>query len=598
MKSSRASQLLEKNKPPRDTATKSRSVIQTVPVVVESEDAVEAAKRPEVQQQEQPATKGVQQPNELVLHNVSQLLQQLGEQIDAREKKLLQKTETQYQRNEKNVNNVVLNLFTSIVVLMREVVKRSLFHVLKETSAKLKERFDLGTSGTVAFVAQGTQEQENKQNEITVQTLTNTQKAWKEAMKATQPPEADVETSLVNQAQDTFKKLDCHRRVLVVALQTYQTNHLQAEIKFIESVYSIKTKSVKALWQRLQLLIQDYQKHQDQLVSATMAAIASIQRKQEQTTSQLQADKERFMERLKKLWNTYKGNTLLVDDTNSEANDLRVALDTLLAGTSLDFVQAADLLQKHWQTVAQHVESCTIVGASSKRDVNKAALQKNVDKMLFCAKQRAQVLQNAKRFASTQAWIQELRKWDAAMKQLEKEAHVLRKLAKSSNDVPEACVPGVSDKHSMIVVHRQWKRLIFALAPLAAKLAQREGEAREQGTTMYAVLLNKVGLELKQGLDACLLKQRAIEEEHLDTERAQVSVEEQHFKLLSDKYVADSSYMSSELQGYGQESNKCRELITKLFKLKTWQEHASHLQLQLRDMQPLVVGISKSINVY
>lgn len=598
MKSSRASQLLEKNKPPRDTATKSRSVIQTVPVVVESEDAVEAAKRPEVQQQEQPATKGVQQPNELVLHNVSQLLQQLGEQIDAREKKLLQKTETQYQRNEKNVNNVVLNLFTSIVVLMREVVKRSLFHVLKETSAKLKERFDLGTSGTVAFVAQGTQEQENKQNEITVQTLTNTQKAWKEAMKATQPPEADVETSLVNQAQDTFKKLDCHRRVLVVALQTYQTNHLQAEIKFIESVYSIKTKSVKALWQRLQLLIQDYQKHQDQLVSATMAAIASIQRKQEQTTSQLQTDRERFMERLKKLWNTYKGNTLLVDDTNSEANDLRVALDTLLAGTSLDFVQAADLLQKHWQTVAQHVESCTIVGASSKRDVNKAALQKNVDKMLFCAKQRAQVLQNAKRFASTQAWIQELRKWDAAMKQLEKEAHVLRKLAKSSNDVPEACVPGVSDKHSMIVVHRQWKRLIFALAPLAAKLAQREGEAREQGTTMYAVLLNKVGLELKQGLDACLLKQRAIEEEHLDTERAQVSVEEQHFKLLSDKYVADSSYMSSELQGYGQESNKCRELITKLFKLKTWQEHASHLQQQLKDLQPLVVGISKSINVY
>ena len=116
MKSSRASQLLEKNKPPRDTATKSRSVIQTVPVVVvESEDAVEAAKRPEVQQQEQPATKGPKENNELVLHNVSQLLQQLGEQIDAREKKLLQKTETQYQRNEKNVNNVVLNLFIGLL---------------------------------------------------------------------------------------------------------------------------------------------------------------------------------------------------------------------------------------------------------------------------------------------------------------------------------------------------------------------------------------------------------------------------------------------------------------------------------------------------
>lgn len=537
-----------------------------------------------------------EEQSELVLHNVSQLLQQLGEQIDARERQLQQKADTQYQRNEKQVNNVVLNLFTSIVVLMREVTKRTLFHVLKQTSAQLKDHFNLSTSGKVAFVAQGTQEQEDKQNELTIQTLTNTQTSWKEALKATQPPEADVETSLVNQAQATFKKLDCHRRVLVVALQTYQTNHLQAEIAFIEKVYSIKTKSVKALWQRLQLLVQQYREESEQLVLKTLSALGAIQKKMNQTHSQIETDKERFMERLKKLWNAYKGNTLLVDDTNSDANDLRVALDTLLTSSSLDFAQAAKLLQNHWQTVAQHVESCTIVGSPTfaKKDANKAALQKNADKMLFCAKQRAQVLQNAKRFRSTPAWIQELKRWDAAMKQLEKEAHVLRKMS-SSSDVPEACVPGVSDSHGMIVVHRQWKRLIFALAPLAVKLGQREQEAKEQETTMYAVLLNKVGLELKQGLDATLQKQKDLEEEHVDTVRAQVEVEENNFKLLSEKYVADSTYMDAELHGYGQDANKCRELITKLFKLKTWQEHASHLQKQLKDLQPLVVTVSKSL---
>ena len=476
---------------------------------------------------------------------------------------------------------------------MREVTKRALYNQLKHTSVSLQHKFELGTSGSVAFVAQGTQEQDVKQTQVTSDALTNTQTAWKAALKVTEPPDIDVETSLMNQAQDTFKKLDCHRRVLVVALQTYQTNHLQAEIKFIENVYSIKTKSVKALWQRLQLLIQQYSLQQEQLVTATVAAIGAIQQKQEQSHVQLQSEKERFMERIKKLWNAYKANTLLVDDTNSEANDLRVALDTLLSGTSLDFVQAADLLQKHWQTVAQHVETCTVVGSTSTKDANKAALQKNVDKMLFCAKQRAQVLQNAKRFGSTQAWIQELRKWDASMKQLEKEAHVLRKMS----SVPEVCLPNVTDSQSIVVAHRQWKRLIFALAPLAAKLAQRELTGKEQESTMYAVLLNKVGLELKQGLDTALQKQKALEQEHLDMERAQVEVEENNFKLLSEKYAADSLYMDAELQGYGHEANKCRELITKLFKLKTWQEHASHLQQQLKSLQPLVINISNTIGV-
>ena len=179
------------------------------------------------------------------------------------------------------------------------------------------------------------------------------------------------------------------------------------------------------------------------------------------------------------------------------------------------------------------------------------------------------------------------------MKQLEKEAHVLRKMS----SVPEVCLPNVTDSQSIVVAHRQWKRLIFALAPLAAKLAQRELTGKEQESTMYAVLLNKVGLELKQGLDTALQKQKALEQEHLDMERAQVEVEENNFKLLSEKYAADSLYMDAELQGYGHEANKCRELITKLFKLKTWQEHASHLQQQLKSLQPLVINISNTIGV-
>ena len=540
-----------------------------------------------------------QEQKELVLHNVSALLQQLGEQIDSRERQLQRKTETEYQRNERTVSNTIMNLFTSIVVLMREAIKRALLHILKDSSNSLKKHFDLGASGTLAFVAQGTQEQEAKQTQVTTDTLKNTQAAWREALKATQPPEASVETHIMNQAQDSFKKLDCHRRVLVVALQTYQTNHLQAEIKFIENVYNIKTKSVRALWQRLQHLVQQYRQEEEQLVTSTVSAVQAIQRKQEQNNAQSAKDKARFVERLRKMWSAYKANTLLVDDTSTEANDLRVAIDTLLAGESQDFVQATDMLQKHWQIVAQHVESCTVTGKNAKLGNNnpkKAALQKNADKMMFCAKNRANVLQNPKQYRNTQEWIRSLKKWDAAMTQLETEAHALR-VSNPKQEVPASCVPSSAQEHGMIVTHRQWKRLVFALPPLAQRLQERQQELRTQESTMYAVLLNKVGYELKQALDAALLKQTLLEEEHSDTERAQVELEETNFKLLQERYQQDSRYMDSELQGYGESANKCRELITKLFKLKVWQEHATHLQQQLRGMQPLVVQISKYIEM-
>jgi hypothetical protein len=449
----------------------------------------------------------------------------------------------------------------------------------------------------VAFVAQGTQEQENKQEEVTLETLRNTQSAWKEALKSTQPPEASVETLLMNQAQDRFKQLDCHRRVLVVALQTYQTNQLQQEIAFIEKVYNIKTKSIKALWKRLTFVVEQYREQEHQLVKATAVAVRAIQSKKEANEEKLAVDTNHFYERLKKLWDAYKLNTQLVDDTSSEANDLRVALDTLLSTPfhkTFDFAQATDLLQKHWQVVANHVEACTVVGKTpSKVDGRKAALQKNADKMLFCAKNRANVLKSAQAYRSTSEWLQALKKWDGAMKQLETEAQALRK---STGDVPaQVDSPAFCDRHSMIVAHRQWKRLVYALPPLAKRLQEREREVHTQFSNMYAVLLNKVGYELKQGLDSVLQKAQTLEREHTDLERAQVEAEEANFKLLSERFQNESRYMDMELQGYGDAANKCRELVTKLFKLKTWQEHALHLQQQLQALQPLVLSVSNYI---
>lgn len=548
----------------------------------------------------------MQKSEELVLHNVSELLQQLGHQIDAREQQLQQKTETHYHRNEKLVSNNIVNLFGAIIILMREVVKRSFYHTLKHTSDQLQQRFELSGSGSVAFVAQGTEAQEQKQNEVTILTLKNTQRVWKEALKATQPPETDVETALMTQAQQRFKQLDCHRRVLVVALQTYQTNHLHHEIDFMEKVYRVKTQNLQALWQRLVQNMDRYQEEQARLVSITDQALAAIQKKTNTLTQQLAADVKKFYERFKKLWNAYKVNTQLVDDTSTEANNLRVALDTLLSSfyntnnsNKFDFIQAVELLQKHWQATANHVEGCTVVGSAAvkpKVSPQKAALQKNADKMLFCAKNRAQVLQNAKAYRNTPTWIQALKKWDAAMKQLELEAQVLRK-AENSTEVVPAQINQLCDNHDMIVSHRQWKRLVFSLGPLSQKLQERQRTVQTQSSTMYAVLLNKVGYELKHGLDAVLTQALALEQEHTDAERAHVEAEEANFKVLSEKYQNDSRYMDSELQGYGDAANKCRELVTKLFHLKTWQEHATHLQQQLQLLQPLVVQVSKHIQV-
>lgn len=559
---------------------------------------------------------GLASPNEtkmaedLVLTNVSALLQQLGEQIDARERQLVKKTESQYKRNEELVNNTIMNLFTSIVVLIKEVVKRSLYHTLRLTSKQLQQLFDMDLgprTAPVAFVTQGTQEQEDKQNEVTVTILTHTQKAWKEALQATQAPDASVETILMNQAQSAFKQLDCHRRVLVVALQTFQTNHLQAEVQFIETIYGIKTANVNALWQRLQLLLQEYKQQQEQLVTTTQRAIQALTLKHNQAQKVWDANAARFQARLKKLWAAYKANTQMVDDTSSEANNIRVALDVLLQSPGLaDYVQATELLQQHWKAVADHVEGCLGSSSSqskpntnnSKKTQVKLAIQKNADKMLFCAKSRARVLQNQKTYKSTEQWVQALKKWDNAMRQLEVEAKALALALQSATGTgAEVTEPLLCDNHSMIVAHRQWKRLVFALAPMAAKLKKQQSTLEQQKSAMYAVLLNKVGYELKRGLDSALNKAKQIEETHLDAEKAKVELEETNFKALSEKYELDSRYMDAELQGYGSTANQCRELVTKLFKLKTWEEHAKHLKSELQKLQPLVVAVSKTVDI-
>ena len=350
---------------------------------------------------------------------------------------------------------------------------------------------------------------------------------------------------------------------------------------------------------RLQHLLQQYNENLNAVIASTDAALQSVQRRQEVNQTQLQTDKQQFYERIKKLWNAYKVNTQTVDDTSSEANNTRVALDVVLnQGPDADHTEAVQLLKQHWKVVADHVEACVVPSNSSSNNsstkaAQKAAIQRNADKMLFCAKNRAQVLKNAKAYRSTAEWVQALKKWDDSMKELEKEAHALRK-AFATRDA-QVLEPVLCDNHSMIVTHRQWKRLVYALVPMSEKLKKREQELGDQRSTMYAVLLNKVGYELKHGLDLALQQATAIEKEHSDTERAQVEAEELNFKLLSDKYQSDSRYMDAELQGYGEGANKCRELITKLFKLKTWEEHAQHLKSTLKTLQPLVVSVSKSI---
>ena len=222
----------------------------------------------------------------------------------------------------------------------------------------------------------------------------------------------------------------------------------------------------------------------------------------------------------------------------------------------------------------------------------KATLQKKADQILFCAKNRAKVLQNAKKYSSTSEWIAALQKWDRCMKQLELEVQHLRRAA-IQNNVHNAHKPSIECE--VVSAHRQWKRLVFALEPLAASILKQEQEIQSQESTMFAVLLNKVGYELKQNLEKMLQSATAVEQEHMTVERAQVEAKQEDFKVVMNKFASESKYMETELQGYGPVSSRCLELLTKLYKLKTWQEHASHLKQQLLVLQPLVVHVSQVI---
>lgn len=534
--------------------------------------------------------------NTVILNNVSALLKQLGHQIDAHEQQVEHKTHTQYQRNEQLVNNVINNLYVSLTVLVREVTKKNLFTTLKQTSEQLFEHFKL--VGNVSFLSNA-KEQEEKQNTLTAEVLSNVQRVWKTAVENTEPPEVSVETLLMSQAQDKFKELDCHRRVLIVALQTYQTNQLQNEIAFIKKVYDIKGHTLKAFWERVQLLCEKYREQCGQLVITTGNTVTRIQKENQTLTQELLQSVRAFMTRFTTLWKSYKENIQSVDDACTASNDLRVAIDTLLSGSSSESVkqavdnarQASKLLKKHWSAAAKYIEEVPELTKKPQTGFPKktsAALQKNADRMLFCAKNRAQVLKNVKSYPSTSAWIGALRKWDNAMSQLEKEAQVLRR--GQAESLTEASSEAVDPQ--IVATHRQWKRLIFALEPLVSQLETKVKVVQDKQSSVYAVLLNKVGYELKQLTDRALQQLKHMEEQHVEYERALVEVEQENFKLLDSKFQSESSYMVSELQGYGPVSERCLDLITKLFKLKTWQEHATRLKQQLDVLQPLVVKVS------
>lgn len=528
---------------------------------------------------------------DIVLHNVSALLQQLGEQIDAHEEKVQQKTQTQYQRNEQLVNNTINSLYVSITILMRETVKKCVISHLQTVSKQLFSYFEL--VGNVSFLNHA-QEQELKQNLMTAQVLQNTQHAWAQALANTQPPDTSVEALLMSQAQEKFQQLDCHRRVLTVALQTYQTSQLHHEIEFINKVYTIKGQTLKALWERYQSMMSTYRTQCAQLVTSVQAMINNIKTQKAEKLAVFRADVDAFMTRFKKLWTSYKDSVQTVDDTSSSANDLRVALDTLLASSHSSFSEGLDLLQKHWSAVARHIEEVPGVVSpvvSTKSVSPKAALQKNADKMLYCAKERAKVLQNAKQYKSTSEWVTALRKWDSTMKQLEQEAHALRRQTLSTLQNKEPVVFPV-----LLEEHRRWKRLIWALVPLAEQLKNQEKALEQKQSSVYAVLLNKVGYELKQFTDEALTQVKTLESQHQEYERLQVEAAQENFRLLDTKFKSESGYMQSELQGYGPVSERCLDLITKLYKLKTWQEHSTQLQKQLEVLQPLVVQVSKAVS--
>lgn len=540
--------------------------------------------------------------NTVILNNVSALLKQLGHQIDAHEQQVEHKTHTQYQRNEQLVNNVINNLYVSLTVLVREVTKKNLFNTLKKTSEQLFEHFKL--VGNVSFLSNA-KEQEEKQNVLTAEVMSNVQRVWKTAVENTQPPETSVEALLMSQAQDKFKELDCHRRVLIVALQTYQTNQLQNEIAFIKKVYDIKGHTLKALWERVQLLSEKYREQCGQLVTTTGNTVAKIQKENQALTQEVFQSVKAFMTRFTTLWKSYKKNIQSVDDACTASNDLRVAIDTLLSGATLlpdpsknvkeavdNARQASKLLKKHWSAAAKYIEETPELTKQPQAGSPKktsAALQKNADRMLFCAKNRAQVLKSVKSYPSTSAWIAALRKWDNAMSQLEKEAQVLRRgqVESLTGAAPEEALDP-----QIVATHRQWKRLIFALEPLVTQLETKVRVVQDKQSSVYAVLLNKVGYELKQLTDRALQQLKGIEEQHVEYERALVEVEQENFKLLDSKFQSESGYMVSELQGYGPVSERCLDLITKLFKLKTWQEHATRLKQQLDVLQPLVVKVA------
>jgi hypothetical protein len=268
--------------------------------------------------------------------------------------------------------------------------------------------------------------------------------------------------------------------------------------------------------------------------------------------------------------------------------------------------EGTNLLKKHWTAVAQYLEDTPQLTAAAAAAAAAAspttrvpnvskALQKNAEKMLFCARNRAQVLKNGKQYPTTSAWVAALKKWDLSMKQLEEEAALLRKQGAEVLRGNNSQEKPVAAEVEVVATHRQWKRLVYALEPLVSQLEKRQKLVKDKQSSAFAVLLNKVGYELKQLTDKALLQLKELETQQLDYEKSLAEVEQENFRLLEAKFKTESVYMDSELRSYGPVSERCLDLVTKLFKLKTWQEHSLQLKNQLNVLQPLVVAISQTI---
>jgi len=555
--------------------------------------------------------------------------------MDAHEKQVQEKTKTEFTRDEALVNNNIDSLYTSIVVLIRETVKHVLFKKIQTTAKAL-----LGDNASLPTHAV------DRLGEVMQSVKTN----WAQAERDTNVPSTSVEATLIQQAQTMFTTLDCHRRVLTVAYQTYQTNQLQNELGLMKNVYTIKNNTVSALWARVQELVTYYYNSCDALVASTQTAIQQMKTQQDTEFNALQQSINAFMTRVQTLWNSYKSNVDNVADTNNAANDLQIALDTLLASktsyTVTDTFQASKLLKKHWQAVAEYLEKCpfattaatgTGTGTSSRLAVLEKAIQANAEKMLFCAKERAKVLKSRDKFPDPALWVAELRKWDAVMRKLEQEGHLLRRqrpppraVAVEATTTP-ATTPATTPTGTttpttpttpttfntfnttrnpcvlkypevlpaMVTKHRQTKRLVYALGRLGQQLQQQQQELQHHQAAMHAVLLNKVTLELKQMTEGALHQLQTMEREHVGLERASLEAEQDNFRVLDTQFKQESQYMSNELQGYGKgtAADTCLTLLNKLYQLKTWHDHATYLKEQLDVLRPVVAKITRFVTL-